>query len=287
MSQLDNLPPLRDVIAAYGLNAKKSLGQNFLFDLNLTAKIARVAGPLEGITVVEIGPGPGGLTRALLAQGAKKVIAVEKDERAIKALEDIAAFYPERLHIIKGDALEFDAAACLDNAPARLIANLPYNIASPLLVQWLNTSPWPPWFESMTLMFQKEVAERIVAPHGNKTYGRIGVFAQAMCDAQIAFDVPARAFVPPPKITSSVVYFKPKPEACDVPRKALQDLTRMAFGQRRRMLRASLKAIPDIEAMLTAANIDSTKRAEQLSPQDFVRLAKILEQDHNFLVINQ
>jgi 16S rRNA (adenine1518-N6/adenine1519-N6)-dimethyltransferase len=276
MSQIDDLPPLRDVILRHGLNAKKSLGQNFLLDLNLTTKIAKTAGPLEGITVVEVGSGPGGLTRALLALGAKKVIAIEKDIRAIAALEEIAAHYPSRLEIVHDDALEFNAAATLGEGRARIIANLPYTIATPLLTGWLNTPDWPPWFESMTLMFQKEVAERIVAKPGNKTYGRLSVLVQALCDCEIAFDVPPQAFVPQPKIMSSVVYFKPKPEAKTVPREALQRLTQAAFGQRRKMLRASLKGlVPNPEAFLAKTGIDPKLRAEDLSPSDFCRLAQI------------
>jgi 16S rRNA (adenine1518-N6/adenine1519-N6)-dimethyltransferase len=280
MNQIDDLPPLREVIAAHGLNAKKSLGQNFLLDLNLTTKIAKTAGPLENITVVEVGPGPGGLTRALLAAGVRKVIAIEKDRRAIAALQEIAARYPSRLEIIEGDALEFDAVAHLNGAPARIIANLPYNIATPLLTGWLTKPDWPPWYDSMTLMLQKEVAERIASPSGNKTYGRLSVLTQALCDVKIAFDVPPQAFVPAPKVTSSVVWFKPKPEAKNVPREALQDLTRAAFGQRRRMLRASLKNFPGAQKALEIAGINTENRAEALSPLDFCRLAQILAKGH-------
>jgi 16S rRNA (adenine1518-N6/adenine1519-N6)-dimethyltransferase len=281
MTQIDDLPPLREVITQHGLKAKKSLGQNFLLDLNLTLKIAKVAGPLEGVTVIEVGPGPGGLTRALLSCGAKKVIAVEKDARAIAALREISAHYPARLEIIEGDALEFDAPARLRSEPARIIANLPYNIATPLLIGWLTKPDWPPWYDSMTLMFQKEVAQRITASPGNKTYGRLSVLAQALCDVKIAFDVHREAFVPSPKITSSVVWFRPKPEAQDVPREALQNLTRAAFGQRRRMLRASLKTYPGAENALKRAEIDPTKRAEALSPSDFCRLSQILSNSMN------
>ena len=274
MSQIDDLPPLRDVIAAFDLNAKKSLGQNFLLDLNLTTKIAKAAGPLEGVTVVEVGPGPGGLTRALLALGAKKVIAIEKDRRAIAALQQISAHYPSRLEIIEGDALEFDMAAHLQGEPARIIANLPYNIATPLLTGWLTKTKWPPWYDSMVLMFQKEVAMRIAAPPGNKVYGRLSVLVQALCDVKLVFDVPPQAFVPAPKVTSSVVWFKPKPEAGDVPREVLQDVTRAAFGQRRRMLRVSLKQLsPVSEQWLSTANLSPELRAEQIQVSDFIKLS--------------
>ena len=205
MSSADGLPPLREVIRRYGLRAKKSLGQNFLLDLNLTARIARAAGPLDGVDVIEIGPGPGGLTRALLAQGARRVIAVERDHRAIAALNEIAALYPGRLEVVAGDALAFDARPHLQDAPARIVANLPYNIASALLVSWLTVEPWPPWYDRLVLMFQREVAERIVASPGSKSYGRLSVLAGWRTEARILFDVAASAFVPPPKVTSSVV----------------------------------------------------------------------------------
>ncbi len=220
MAQIDDLPPLRDVIRRHGLSAKKSLGQNFLLDLNLTARIARAGGPLAGVTVVEVGPGPGGLTRALLAEGARRVIAIERDDRAIAALEDIAAHYPGRLEIVPGDALEFDARAQLGHERARVIANLPYNIATALLVGWLTAEPWPPWYDALVLMFQREVALRIVATPGGKAYGRLSVLANWRCETKIMFDVAPTAFVPPPKVTSSVVRLVPRaqPLACDARR---------------------------------------------------------------------
>ena len=210
MSAIDDLPPLREVIRRHDLRAKKSLGQNFLLDLNLTARIARAAGPLDGVDVIEIGPGPGGLTRALLAQGARRVIAVERDERAVAALEEIVARYPGRLIIVAGDALTFDARPYLGSAPARVVANLPYNIATALLVSWLTLEPWPPWYDRLLLMFQREVAQRIVAGPGNKAYGRLSVLAGWRCEARILFDVAGSAFVPPPKVTSSLVSLTPR-----------------------------------------------------------------------------
>ena len=275
MAQIDDLPPLREVIKRHGLSAKMSLGQNFLFDLNLTARFARAAGPLEGVTVVVIGPGPGGLTRALLAQGAKRVIAVERDERAIAALDEIAARYPGRLQIIAGDALLFDAREHGIEAPARVVANLPYNIATPLLVRWLATEPWPPWYDQLTLMFQREVAVRIVAQPGGKSYGRLAVLAGWRTEAKILFDVARTAFVPPPKVTSSVVRLIPRvePLACDPG--ALQRVTEAAFGQRRKMLRQSLKSLGlDASALLAAAGLEPTARAEEIPVEGFVRLAR-------------
>ena len=275
MSAIDDLPPLREVIRRHGLNAKKSLGQNFLLDLNLTARIARAAGPLDGIDVVEIGPGPGGLTRALLAQGARRVIAVERDDRAIAALEEIAARYPDRLEIIAGDALDFDPLAVLERVPARVVANLPYNIATALLVSWLTLEPWPPWYDRLVLMFQREVAQRIISVPGSKTYGRLSVLAVWRSQARILFEVAASAFVPPPKVTSSLVELIPRrrPLACD-PR-ALQRVTGAAFGQRRKMLRQSLKSLgADALALLAAAGIDPTARAEDIPVEGFVALAR-------------
>jgi 16S rRNA (adenine1518-N6/adenine1519-N6)-dimethyltransferase len=257
------------------MSAKKSLGQNFLLDLNLTARIARAAGPLDGITVLEVGPGPGGLTRALLALGAERVIAVERDDRALAALAEIAARYPGRLEIVSGDALEFDARVHLGHERARVVANLPYNIATALLVGWLTAEPWPPWYDSLVLMFQREVAERIVAEPGSKTYGRLSVLANWRCDTKILFDVAPSAFVPPPKVTSSVVRLVPraKPLACDA--QALQRLTEAAFGQRRKMLRQSLKALGvDTAALLAKAAIDPTARAEEIPVEGFVKLAR-------------
>lgn len=277
MAQIDDLPPLRDVIRRHGLSAKKSLGQNFLLDLNLTARIARAAEPLDGTTVVEVGPGPGGLTRALLSLGAGKVIAVERDERAVAALDEIAARYPGKLEIVSGDALLFDATPYLAGARAKVVANLPYNIATALLVRWLTTEPWPPWFEALVLMFQREVAERIVAKVGDDAYGRLAVLAGWRCEAKIMFDVAPSAFVPPPSVTSSVVRLIPRdaPLACHSP--TLQRVTESAFGQRRKMLRQSLKSLgADTNALLMRADIEPTARAEEIDVAGFVRLANAL-----------
>lgn len=275
MPQIDDLPPLREVIRRHGLAAKKSLGQNFLLDLNLTARIARAGGALDGVTAVEIGPGPGGLTRALLAEGAARVIAVERDARAIAALAEIAAHYPGRLSVVEGDALEFDAPAHLAGGRARVIANLPYNIATALLVDWLTAEPWPPWYDALVLMFQREVAERIVAAPGGKAYGRLAVLAGWRCDAKIMFEVAPSAFVPRPKVTSAVVRLVPRaaPLACDAG--ALQRVTEAAFGQRRKMLRQSLKTLGrDPLALLEAAGIAPTARAEEIPVAGFVKLAR-------------
>ncbi len=274
---LDSLPPLREVIRQHGLVARKSLGQNFLFDLNLAARIARAAGPLAGVTVLEIGPGPGGLTRALLALGAAHVVAVERDDRAIAALQEIAAIYPGRLEIVAADALSFDAQPQLPRGPVRIVANLPYNIATALLVNWLSIEPWPPWYDSAVLMFQREVAERIVAAPGSKSYGRLSVFAQWRCETRILFDVNASAFVPPPKIKSSLVRFAPRaePMACD--RVLLESVTQAAFGQRRKMLRQSLRSLgADVPALLAAAGLDPTARAEDIGVAGFILLARAL-----------
>lgn len=213
MSVIDDLPPLRDVIRKHDLAAKKSLGQNFLLDLNLTARIARAAGPYDNdITIVEIGPGPGGLTRALLSAGAQRVIAIERDHRAIAALNEISDHYPGRLSVIEDDALTFDPRPLLQGKRARIVANLPYNIATPLLIAWLTTDPWPPWYDRMILMFQREVAERIAAAPGSKTYGRLSVLTQWRTAPRILFDISPKAFMPPPKVTSSVVEFLPRPD---------------------------------------------------------------------------
>jgi len=277
MTALDDLPPLREVIRRHGLRAKKSLGQNFLLDLNLTARIARAAGPLAAVTVIEVGPGPGGLTRALLALGAKRVIAIERDQRAVAALDEIAARYPGRLEVIAGDALEFDPRPALNGAPARVVSNLPYNIATALLVSWLTLEPWPPWYDCLVLMFQREVAERIVAAPGSKAYGRLSVLAQWRCQAHILFEVAPSAFVPPPKVTSALVRFEPRatPLACD--RRALERVTEAAFGQRRKMLRQSLKLLGgDAAALLATAGIAPTDRAEDIPVDGFVVLARAL-----------
>jgi 16S rRNA (adenine1518-N6/adenine1519-N6)-dimethyltransferase len=273
----DDLPPLREVIRRHELGARKSLGQNFLLDLNLTGRIARAAGPLAGVSVVEVGPGPGGLTRALLAGGAKRVIAVERDTRCIAALNEIAARYPGQLTIVEGDALDFDAAPHVRGAPARIVANLPYNVATPLLVRWLTAEPWPPWFDSLALMFQREVAERIVAPPGSKTYGRLSVLAGWRTEARILFDLSPSAFVPPPKVTSSLVRLVPRaaPLACDA--EELQRVTAAAFGQRRKMLRQSLKSLGvDTLGLLSTAGLDPTARAEDIAVAAFVDLANAL-----------
>ena len=278
LSALDNLPPLRDVIRRHELAAKKSLGQNFLLDLNLTGRIARAAGPLDGVTVIEIGPGPGGLTRALLIAGAKKVIAVERDDRAIAALNEVAEAAPGRLDIIAGDALEFDATKHIAGGPVRIAANLPYNIATILLVNWLTIEPWPPWYDRMTLMFQREVAERIVAQPGSKAYGRLSVLSGWRTQAKILFDINPSAFVPPPKVTSSVVEFIPRANPLPCSRRALERVTEAAFGHRRKMLRQSLKSL-GVEPLplLAAANIAETARAEEIPVEGFVALARALE----------
>ena len=323
----DDLPPLRDVIARHGLRAKKALGQNFLLDLNLTRRIARAAGPLEGHAIIEVGPGPGGLTRALLLERAEKVIAIERDERAIPALEEIAARWPGRLEIVHGDALETDypALAARTGLPVKVVANLPYNIATPLLTGWLTswasasasaqeiypkrpTSPsdlrhhnlggrvgewagasasaqekdWPPWWQSLTLMFQKEVAERITARPKTKAYGRLAVLSQWRAHPRILFEVPPRAFTPPPKVTSAIVHIVPT-ECPALPRDvvALERVTQAAFGQRRKMLRQSLKSlVPDPLPLLERADIAATRRAEELEVADFVRLAAAWEGMH-------
>jgi 16S rRNA (adenine1518-N6/adenine1519-N6)-dimethyltransferase len=277
MSAIDDLPPLRDVIRRHDLIARKSLGQNFLLDLNLTARIARAAGPLDGVDVVEIGPGPGGLTRALLAHGARRVVAVERDERAVAALAEIATRYPGRLDVIAADALAFDPRPHLSGDHARIVANLPYNIATALLVSWLTAEPWPPWYDRLVLMFQREVAERIVAAPGPKTYGRLSVLAGWRTQARILFDIAPTAFVPPPKVTSSVVELIPRqtPLPCD--QRALQRITEAAFGQRRKMLRQSLRSLgSDTPALLAAADIDPTARAEDIPVDGFVALARAL-----------
>lgn len=277
----DKLPPLRDIVRKYGLSAKKSLGQNFLFDLNLTGRIARAAGPLEDATIVEVGPGPGGLTRALLTEGAGKVIAIERDERCVAALGEIAAAYPGRLNVVAADALALDIAALVrehaPRGPVRICANLPYNIGTALLVRWIETEPWPPWFDRLTLMFQREVAERVVAtPADRANYGRLAVLCAWRTEARILFDVPARAFTPPPKVHSAVVELVPRrqPLPCDA--RALVSVTQAAFGQRRKMLRQSLRSLPNTNAteLLERAGLDPTRRAEEVDLQGFVALAR-------------
>lgn len=274
----DGLPPLREVIAACQLTARKSLGQNFLLDLNLTGRIARAAAPLDDHTIVEVGPGPGGLTRALLFEGARQVIAVERDERVMPALEEISNHYPGRLKVIEGDALQVDWRNLVDG-PAKIVANLPYNIATPLLISWLGGEVWPPWYSSLTLMFQKEVAERIVAEPGSKTYGRLSVLSQWRSEAVKLFDIDRRAFTPAPKVTSSVVQITPIVDVRPPCRSdTLQRVTAAAFGQRRKMLRSSLKSLTSDPAVLLAkAGLDPQQRAEQLDVSDFCTLAAELD----------
>jgi 16S rRNA (adenine1518-N6/adenine1519-N6)-dimethyltransferase len=276
---IDALPPLREVIAKHGLAAKKSLGQNFLFDLNLTARISRTSGPLEGITVIEVGPGPGGLTRALLAEGAARVVVVERDERCLAALEEIGAFHPGRLEVVSGDALRTDWTSLLRSGETtRIVANLPYNIGTELLTRWVETEPWPPFFESLTLMFQREVAERIVAgPDRPKDYGRLSVLCNWRCETRIAFDVSPSAFTPPPKVTSSVVRLIPRPEPLPCRVRDLSAVTAAAFGQRRKMLRQSLKPLGvDTAALIAKAGLEATARAETIPVDGFVALANAL-----------
>ena len=282
MSAIDDLPPLREVIRRHSLSARKSLGQNFLLDLNLTARIARAAGPLEDATVIEIGPGPGGLTRALLAMGARHVIAVERDERALPALEEIAQRYPGRLEIVCADAQHFDPRPWLGARRAKIVANLPYNIATALLIDWLSIEPWPPWYDTMVLMFQREVAERIVAHENDEAYGRLGVLANWRAETKILFDISPAAFVPQPKVTSSVVRLVPRqvPEVCD--RRALEQVAAAAFGQRRKMLRQSLKSLAiDPARLVAAAQIDETRRPETVSVGGFVAMARELTHIRN------
>ena len=277
MSAIDDLPPLRDIIREHSLSARKSLGQNFLLDLNLTARIARAAGPLEDSTVIEVGPGPGGLTRALLAMGAKRVIAIERDERSIDALDYIVKRYPGRIEIVHGDAQHFDPRPLLDGGKAKIVANLPYNIATQLLVDWLSIEPWPPWYDTMVLMFQREVAERIVAREDEEAYGRLAVLANWRAETKILFDISPAAFVPQPKVTSSVVRLIPRaaPEPCD--RRMLEQVAAAAFGQRRKMLRQSLKSLSvDPARLAAAAQIDATRRAETISVAGFVAMAREL-----------
>lgn len=272
----DGLPPLRDVIERFGLRARKELGQNFLLDLNLTGKIARAAGPLDEARVIEVGPGPGGLTRALLMHGAAKVVAIERDPRCIGALEEIAGHYPGRLEIVAGDALKTDFDALAAGADdVRIVSNLPYNIGTQLLLNWIAVPNWPPFWKSLTLMFQKEVAERITATPADDAYGRLGVLAGWRTQARILFDVPRQAFTPPPSVTSSVVQLTPRELPLTADLRKLERITEAAFGQRRKMLRQSLKRVGG-ETLLQAAGIDGTRRAETLSIEEFVRLANAI-----------
>jgi 16S rRNA (adenine1518-N6/adenine1519-N6)-dimethyltransferase len=280
MSAIDDLPPLRSVIAAHGLSARKALGQNFLLDLNLTAKIARLAGDLHGADVLEVGPGPGGLTRGLLAEGARRVVAIEKDPRCLPVLADIAAAYPGRLEVLNADALSVDWRAQM-TPPIKIVANLPYNVGTELLVRWLTPKDWPPAWDSLTLMFQREVAERIVAAPGSKAYGRLAVLAQWRADARIVLSLPPEAFTPPPKVHSAVVHVT----ALRAPRYpadagVLSRVVAKAFGQRRKMLRAALKGLaPDIEDRIVAAGLAPTDRAEQVPIEGFCALARAVAQD--------
>jgi len=272
----DNLPRLSEVIDRYGLSARKSLGQNFLLDLNLTRRIARTAGSLEGFTIIEVGPGPGGLTRALLMEGADKVVAIERDERALPALAEISAAWPDKLTVIHGDALTADWQTIAGQGPVKIVANLPYNIATPLLTGWLTRYSWPPLWSSLTLMFQKEVAHRICAGVGDNAYGRLSIISQWRSEAVKMFDVSPQAFTPPPKVTSSVVHITPRAEPvveCDVT--VLEKVTAAAFGQRRKMLRSSLKALGgDPVALIAQAGLEPTMRAEEVDVAGFCRLAK-------------
>ncbi|MFN0114171.1 MAG: 16S rRNA (adenine(1518)-N(6)/adenine(1519)-N(6))-dimethyltransferase RsmA [Paracoccaceae bacterium] len=275
MPAIDGLPPLREVIAAHGLSARRALGQNFILDLNLTARIARLAGDLTQADILEIGPGPGGLTRGLLAEGARRVVAVEKDQRCLPALREIAAAWPGRLEVVEGDAMKIDTAALL-RPPVRVVANLPYNVGTELLVRWLTPPAWPPFWQSLTLMFQKEVAERIVAKPGTSAYGRLAILAQWRCEARIALTLPPEAFTPPPKVHSAVVHLValPAPRYPADPA-TLSRIVAAAFGQRRKMLRASLKGtIPDAEAVLTQVGIAPTARAEEVPIEAFCALAE-------------
>lgn len=271
----DGLPPLREVIAEHGLSAKKALGQNFLLDLNLTSKIARQAGDLTGADVLEIGPGPGGLTRGLLFEGARRVVAIEQDARCLPALAQVSDHYDGRLRVIEGDALKVDLTGL--QPPVKIVANLPYNVGTELLTRWLDTPDWPPFWQSATLMFQKEVAQRIVAQPGTKAYGRLSILAQWRAEAKIVMEIPPAAFTPPPKVTSAVVHL----EALAEPRfpadaKRLSTVVAKAFGQRRKMLRASLKGMwPDVEEALRSAGIEPTQRAEEISLERFCALARV------------
>lgn len=275
MAAIDNLPPLRDVIATHGIAAKKSLGQNFLLDLNLTAKIARMAGDLSGSDILEVGPGPGGLTRGLLAEGARKVLAIEKDERCMSALAEIEAAYPGRLQVINADALDINPTQYL-NAPIKVAANLPYNVGTELLVRWLTPKNWPPFWDSLTLMFQREVAQRIVAQPGSKAYGRLAILSQWRSDPKIVLDLPPEAFTPAPKVSSAVVHIKALPQArFEAEAEILNKVVAAGFNQRRKMLRSALKGLtPDIEDRLLSAGIKPTERAEQVPLEGFCALAR-------------
>ncbi|MFK7875288.1 MAG: 16S rRNA (adenine(1518)-N(6)/adenine(1519)-N(6))-dimethyltransferase RsmA [Paracoccaceae bacterium] len=278
MSRIDDLPPLREVLATHELTARKALGQNFLLDLNLTAKIARIAGDLSDTDVLEIGPGPGGLTRGLLAEGARHVLAIEKDPRCIPALNEIATAYPGRLTVLEGDALQVNPLAHL-TPPIRIAANLPYNVGTELLVRWLTPPSWPPYWQSLTLMFQREVAQRIVAAPGSKAYGRLSLLANWRCNAQIALSLPPEAFTPAPKVSSAVVHLRALAEPrFPADAKTLERVVAAAFNQRRKMLRAALKSVsPDIEEHLIGAGLKPTDRAETVPLEGFCALARSLK----------
>ncbi len=273
---IDGLPPLREVIAKHQLSARKSLGQNFLLDLNLTSKIARASGDLTEAEVLEVGPGPGGLTRALLAAGAKRVVAIERDPRCLDALAEIARNYPGRLSVVEGDAMVFDPRDMFAGRP-RIVSNLPYNVGTALLVRWLSADAWPPWWQSMTLLFQREVADRITASPGTAAYGRLSVLSQWRSKARRLFDIPPEAFTPAPKVTSSLVHLTPI-EAPGVSLALLEQVTGSAFAQRRKMLRQSLKSlISPVEDTLRSVGIDPTRRPETLTIEEFLVLAETLE----------
>lgn len=275
---IDHLPPLREVIRSHDLRAKKSFGQNFLLDLNLTARIARAAGDLAGSDVLEVGPGPGGLTRGLLSEGARRVLAIEKDARCLPALAEIANAYPDRLQVMIGDALAVDALAHL-TPPIKIVSNLPYNVGTELLIRWMTPAQWPPFWDSLTLMFQREVAERIVAKPGSKAYGRLALMVQWRAEAKIVLHLPPDAFTPPPKVSSAVVHIT----RLETPRyaadaKVLERVVAMAFNQRRKMLRTALKGLhPEIEALLTASGIAPTARAEEIGLEQFCALARAVK----------
>lgn len=280
LTALEALPPLREVIAEHGLNAKKSLGQNFIFDLNVTRRIARAAGPLEGMTVLEVGPGPGGLTRALLLEGADAVIAIERDERALPALAEISSTCDERLQVINADALKY-APDIEPETKARIVANLPYNVGTALLIRWLSEEPWPAWFDRMVLMFQREVADRLTAQPGTKAFGRLSVLAQWRCDVERLFDLDPKVFIPPPSVVSSVVRLTPKAIADEPKLATVEKVTTAIFGQRRKMLRATLKPLVSDQAtlleLLEDIGIEPTQRAEELSVEQILALAARIE----------
>ena len=276
MSEPDGLPPLREVVRRHDLMPRRSLGQNFVFDLNLTGRMARAAGSLAGHDILEVGPGPGGLTRALLAAGAERVIAIERDRRCLPALAEIQAAYPGRLEVVEADALEVDPAQLFTaGRPARIVSNLPYNVGTALLIRWLTVGSWPPPWASATLMFQREVADRIVADTTRpRDYGRLGVLCSWRAKCRVLFEVPPQAFVPPPKVTSAVVQVEPRLDPLPCPVRALEAVTRAAFGQRRKMLRQSLKSLGrDPAPLLGAAGLDGATRAEEVSTEGFVALA--------------